>query len=183
MTYQIHSFANTASAYKLRSTCIVPWLSPFCFMALKHGLPPSPIAAAEMCSTCAAKGASCVCSGSSTSATEASVNASSNQPHHLSCDNAGYAGSDTSYACSPPSRYEGSMTSTQTFIAGKDQEVAQRLDGLIPSSTTSILQASTTPMLPRWYMTDPSGRHFSDCQRSNSRKVLKSNRFQSEQCV
>ena len=32
--YQIHCFANTASAYKLRSTCIVPWLSPFCSMAL-----------------------------------------------------------------------------------------------------------------------------------------------------
>ena len=44
IAYQIHCFANTASAYKLRSTCIVPWLSPFCSMALKHGPPPSPIA-------------------------------------------------------------------------------------------------------------------------------------------
>ena len=31
VTYQIHCFANTASAYELRSTCIVPWFSPFCF--------------------------------------------------------------------------------------------------------------------------------------------------------
>ena len=114
------------------------------------------IAAAWMCSTCAAKGASCVrSSGSSTSATEASVNASSNRPHHISYDNAAYAGSHTSYACHPPSRHEWSMTSTQTLMAGKDQEVAQKLDGLIPSSTTSILLASTPPMLPRWYVTDP----------------------------
>ena len=41
------------------------------------------------------------------------------------------------------------------IMAGKDQEVAQKLDGLIPSSTTSILLASTPPMLPRWYVTDP----------------------------
>ena len=39
-------FANTASAYEPRSTCIAPWLSPSCSMALKHGPPPSPIAAA-----------------------------------------------------------------------------------------------------------------------------------------
>ena len=32
IAYQIHCFANTASAYKLRSTCIVPWLSPFCLL-------------------------------------------------------------------------------------------------------------------------------------------------------
>ena len=41
VAYQIHSFANTA-----RSTCIAPWLSPSCNMALKHVPPPSPIAAA-----------------------------------------------------------------------------------------------------------------------------------------
>ena len=58
----------------------------------------------------------------------------------------------------PSSRYAGSMTSTQTFMAGKDQEVPQKLDGLIPSITTSILLALTPPMLPRWYVTDPSGR-------------------------
>ena len=28
-------------------------------------------------------------------------------------------------------------------------------DGLIPSSTTSIQLASTPPILPRWYLTDP----------------------------
>ena len=95
------------------------------------------------------KGASCVCSGSSTSATEASVNAPSNQPHHLSYDNAAYAGSEISIACYPPSRCGGSMTSSQTFIAEKDQEVAPKLDGLIPSSMTSIPLASTPTMLPR----------------------------------
>ena len=41
IAYQIHCFANTASACELRSTCIVPWLSPLCSMALKHGPPPS----------------------------------------------------------------------------------------------------------------------------------------------
>ena len=46
IAYKIHCFANTASAYKLRSTCIVPWLSSFRSMALKHGPPPSPIAGA-----------------------------------------------------------------------------------------------------------------------------------------
>ena len=37
VAYLIHSFANTASAYEPRSTCIAPWLSPSCSMALKHG--------------------------------------------------------------------------------------------------------------------------------------------------
>ena len=41
---------HRASAYEPRSTCIAPWLSPSCSMALKHGPPPSPIAAAY--STC-----------------------------------------------------------------------------------------------------------------------------------
>ena len=121
------------------------------------------------------KGASCMCSGSSTSATESSVNAPRNQPPHLSCHNAAYAGSDTSYACRPPSRCEGSMTSTQTFMAGKDQEVAPKLDGLIQSSTISILLASTPPMLPRWSLTDPSERYLlADCLRSKPSKALKS---------
>ena len=42
-------------------------------------------------------------------------------------------------------KYEGSMTSTQSFMAGKDQEIAPKRDGLIPSpsSTTSIMLAST----------------------------------------
>ena len=31
---------------KINIQYIAPWLSPFCWMALKHGLPPSPIAAA-----------------------------------------------------------------------------------------------------------------------------------------
>ena len=127
-----------------------------------------------MCSKCAAKGASCVCSGSSTSATEASANAPSNQPHHLSYDNATYAGSDISIACYPPFLYEGSTTSTQYFMAGKDQDAAPKRDGLIPSSTTSILLASVPPMLPGWSLTDPSGRPLlADCQRSNPSKLLK----------
>ena len=35
VAYLIHSFANTASAYEPRSTCIAPWLSPSCSIALK----------------------------------------------------------------------------------------------------------------------------------------------------
>ena len=62
-----------------------------------------------------------------------------------------------------------------TIIHGwKYQEVSTNLDGLIPSSTTSILLASTPPMPPRWSMTDPSGRPLlGDCQRSNPSKTLK----------
>ena len=86
----------------------------------KHGPPPSPIAGARTCSTCAVKGASYVCSGSSTSATIASVNARSNQLHHLSYDNAACAGFDISTACHPPSLFEEPMTSTQTSMAGRD---------------------------------------------------------------
>ena len=47
-----------------------------------------------------------MCSGSNTSATIASVNAQSNQLHHLSYDNAAYAGLDISTACHPPSLLE-----------------------------------------------------------------------------
>ena len=116
-----------------------------------------------------------MCSGSSTSATIASVNAPSNQLHHLSYDNAAYAGLDISTACDPPSLLEESMTSTQTSMAGRDLEAAPRLDGLIQSSTISILLASTPPMLPRWSLTDPSGRTLlADCLRSNPNKALKS---------
>ena len=67
------------------------------------------------------------------------------------------------------------MTSTQTFMTGKDQHVVPKLDGLTPSSTTSILLASTPPLLPRWYLTNSSGRHLlTDCQRSNPSKAVKS---------
>ena len=62
-------------------------------MALEHGPPPSPIAAA-----------SCVCSGSSTSLTKASVNAPSYQQHHTSFDNAACGGSDISNVCHLPVR-------------------------------------------------------------------------------
>ena len=75
-----------------------------------------------------------MCSGSSTSATIASVNAPSNQLHHLSYDNAAYAGLDISTACHHPSLLEESMTSTQTSMAGRDLEAAPKLDGLIQSS-------------------------------------------------
>ena len=62
-------------------------------------------------------------------------------------------------------------------MAGKDQEVAPKRNGLIPSSTTSILLASTPPMLPRWFLTDHSGRCLlADCQRSNPSKALKSSK-------
>ena len=47
-------------------------------------------------------------------------------------------------------------------------------DGLIPSSTTSILLASTPPVLHRWSLTGPCGRPLlADCQRSNPSKALK----------
>ena len=46
VAYQIHFFANIASAWEPRSTCIAPWLSPFWSMALNHGQPPSTITAA-----------------------------------------------------------------------------------------------------------------------------------------
>ena len=112
---------------------------------------------------------------SSTSATIASVNAPSNQLHHLSYDNADFGGLDISTACHPPSLFEESMTSSQTSMAGRDLEAAPKLDGLIQSSTTSILLASTPPMLPRWSLTDPSGRPLlADGQNSNPSKALKS---------
>ena len=167
-TYLIHTFANTASAYEQRSTCIAPWLSPSCSMALKHGPSPSPTTAAYTCSTCAVKGASCECSGNSTSTTKASVNALCNQQHHPSYDNAACDGSDISTACHPPSLYEESLPLIQTFMVGKDQEAAPNPYRLIQSNTTSILLASTPSMLPRWSFTDTSGRSlFADCQRSN----------------
>ena len=65
----------------------------------------------DMFWTVAANGASCVCSGGYTLATEAPVNLPRNHPHHLSYDNAVYAGSDISIARHPPSLYEGFMTS------------------------------------------------------------------------
>ena len=43
------------------------------------------------------------------------------------------------------------MTSSQTSMAGRDLEAAPKLDGLIQSSTTSILLASTPQMLPRCF--------------------------------
>ena len=112
--------------------------------------------------------ASCVCSGSSASSTEAYMNAPISQPHHLS-----YAGSDTSTACHPSSLYD-----FNPIIHGwKRPKGRPKRDGLIPSSTISILLASTPPMLPIWYMTDPSRRSLlADCQRSNQSKALKSSK-------
>ena len=124
-----------------------------------------------------------MCSGSSTSATIASVNAPGNQLHHLFYYNAAYAGLDISTACHPPSLLEESMTSTQTSMGGRDLEAAQKLDGLIRPSTISIMLASTPPMLPRWSLTDPSGRPLlADCLRSNPSKARKSSKS-SHQCV
>ena len=120
---------------------------------------------------------SCVCSGSSTSATIASVNALSNQLHHLSYDNTAYAGLDISTACHPPSLFQESMTSTQTSMAGRVLEAAPKLDGLIQSSTISILLALTPSMLPRWSLTYPGGRPLlADCLRSNPSKARKSSK-------
>ena len=60
-------------------------------------------------------------------------------------------------------------------MVGRDQEAAPKPDGLIQSSTTSTLLASTPSMPPRWSMTDPSGRpSFADCQRSNPSMALNS---------
>ena len=78
-------------------------------------------------------------------------------------------------ACHPPSLFEESVTSSQTSMAGRDLQAAPKLDGPIQSSTTSILLASTPPMLPRWSLIDSSGRPLlADCQRSNPSKALKS---------
>ena len=120
-------------------------------------------------------------SGSSTSATIASVNAPSNQLHHLSYDNDAYAGLDISTACHPPSLFEES--DFNPIIHGwKRPSAAPKLNGLIQSSTTSILLASTPPMLPRWSLTDPSGRPLlADCQRPNPSKALKSRKSNSHQ--
>ena len=70
-----------------------------------------------------------MCSGNSTLATKASVNAPSNQLHHISYDNAAYCFGHIQRH--PRSLYEDSMTSTQTSMAGKDIEAAPKLDGLI----------------------------------------------------
>ena len=116
-----------------------------------------------------------MCSGSSTSAIKASVNAPGNQQHHPSFDNAVCAGSIISPACHPPSRFEESLTSTLPSMVGRDQEAAPKPDGRTQSNTTSILLASTPSMPPSWSMTDPSGRPlFADCQRSNPSMALKS---------
>ena len=110
----------------------------------------------------------------STLATKAYVNVPMSQPHHLTYDNAAYGSSDISSACHPPYLYEGFMTSNKTFIAGKDQVVVQKLDGLIPPSMTSMLLASTPPILPWWSWSDPSGRPFlMYCRRSNPSQVSK----------
>ena len=90
---------------------------------------------------------------------KASVNVPRNQPHMVSYDNTAYvAGSDIASACHPPLLYEGFMTSNQTFMAGKGQEVDPKLDGPILSRMISILLASTPAMLPRWSLTDSGGR-------------------------
>ena len=118
-----------------------------------------------------------MCSGSSTSAIKASVNAPGNQQHHPSYDNAACAGSVISTACHPPSRFEESLTSTLPSMVGRDQEAAPKPDGRTQSNTTSILLASTPSMPPSWSMTDPSGRPlFADCQRSNPSMALKSSK-------
>ena len=118
-----------------------------------------------------------MCSGSSTSATKASVNAPGNQQHHPSYDNAACAGSVISTACHPPSRFEESLTSILPSMVGRDQEAVPKPDGRTQSNTTSILLASTPSMPPSWSMTDPSGRPlFEHCQRSNPSMALKSSK-------
>ena len=92
-------------------------------------------------------------------------------PNEQTASSYAYKGS-----CHPPALFEGCMTSNQTLIAGKGQEVAPKtLCGLISSSTTSILLASTPPMLARWYLTNHSGRALlMDCQRLNPTSQVKS---------
>ena len=147
IAYQIHCFANTASAYTLISTCNVPWVLLYGSEAWGTTLADRRrLDVFDM--RCQRRLLRVFCSIAS--ATIASVNVPNNQLHHLSYDNAAYAGLDISTACHPPSLFEESMTSTQTSMAGRDLEAAPKLDGLIQSSTTSILLASTPPMLPRW---------------------------------
>ena len=65
----------------------------------------------------------------------------------------------------------------QTSIA----EAAPKRDGLIQSSTISILLASTPPMLPRWSLTDSSGRRLlADCLLSNPSKARKSSKSKAQ---
>ena len=61
-------------------------------------------------------GMRCQSSGSSISATKASVNAPRNQPHHPSYDNAACVGLDISTACHPPFLYEEYLTSIGFFF-------------------------------------------------------------------
>ena len=176
--YQIRCFANTASAYELRSTGIVPWLSPLCSMALKHGPPPSPIAPRldvfDM--RCQRRLLRVFCQQH---ISNQSIRERTKQPTASSllrqCHLHWFGHLHRMPSSLPVRRVY--MTSSQTSMAGRDLVAAPQLDGLIQSSTTSILLASTPPMLPRWSLTDPSGRPFLvDCQRSNPRKALKSSR-------
>ena len=95
----------------------------------------------------------CVCSGSRTSASKASLNAPGNQPHHHSYTTT----PPTMVRASPPHAILTPCTKTVwdfnpiTSMVGKDQEAAPKLDELIQSSTISILLASTPSMLPMVY--------------------------------
>ena len=115
VAYQIHSFANTESAYEPGSTCIALWLSPSWSIILKHGHHPRrPPPSRRVRHALSKAPPACVLE----SATKASVNAPSDQPHHPSYDNAAYAGSDISTAWHPPSLHEESLTSTLTSMVG-----------------------------------------------------------------
>ena len=116
-----------------------------------------------------------MCSGCSTSATEASVNAPSNQPpHHPSYNNAAtYGCSDTLSTCKsslPVRRVYDFNPNFHGWKRPRGRPKTRWAD--FTSSTTFIMLASMTPpMLPRWSLTDPSGRPLlADCQHSNSSK-------------
>ena len=75
----------------------------------------------------------------------------------------------------PPSLYEKSMTLTQISMAGKDPKAAPKTRWADSIKHDFHSAGLNKPMLPRWSLTDPSGRSlFADCQRSNPEQVKSS---------
>ncbi len=169
IAYHIHCFANTASAYKLRSTCIVPWLSPFCSMALKHGPPPSLMRCQRRLMR--VFWLRQVSNHSIRERTKQPIASSLLRQRRLSW----YGHLHRMPSSLPVRRVYDFIPNIHGWK--RPIEAAPKLDGLIQSNTTSILLASTPPMLPRLSLTDLRGRPLlADCQRSNPSKALKSSK-------
>ena len=177
IAYQIHCFANTASAYKLRSTCIVPWLSPFCYTALKHGPPPSPIVFFDMrCQRRLLRVFWQQHIGNH------SIRERTNQPTASSIlrqrqRRLRWFGHLHRMPSSLPARR---VYDFNPNIHGRKRHRGRPKTtwaDSIKHDLNNILLASTPPMLPRWYLTDPSERSLlADCLRSNPSKARKSSK-------